>query len=162
MASRSLQPEPPDPKIHQKRCRGVRFYTSGFSAKIAPKTSKNTQDGSPKGLHVAIMAPSWPVLALQMAIFAPSWAILAPSWPHVGTQDGHLGASCGSSWRSWPPSWLQDAHQAPPRGARPPRTSICNDFRIIFERILVIFSLIFFEAQKDFHNFLFPHINFEF
>ena len=89
-----------DPKIHQKRCRVVRFYTSGFSAKIAPKISKNAQDSSPQGLQMAILAPSWAILALQMAILARSWAILAPSWPHVAPILAPSCAICLTFWGS--------------------------------------------------------------
>ena len=100
IAQRASDRFPLDPQIHQKRCRVIRFYTSGFSAKIAPKISNNPQDSSPKGLQMAILAPSWAILALQMAILARSWAILAPSWPHVAPILAPSWAICLTFWGS--------------------------------------------------------------
>ena len=46
-----------------KRCRVVRFYTSAIFLKIAPKTTKNAQKSSPNCLKMAILAPTWKLLA---------------------------------------------------------------------------------------------------
>ena len=68
---------PQDPKMSPKRCSVVRFYTSVIFLKIAPKTTKNVQKSSPNGL--------------KMAILAPTWRLLAPSWLQVGAILPHLG-----------------------------------------------------------------------
>ena len=71
------KPCPQDPKILPKRCRVVRFYTSVVFLKIAPKTTKNAQDGSPNRFKLAILAPTWSILAA-------SWLQLGPILAHLG------------------------------------------------------------------------------
>ena len=68
---KSLQPDPPRPKMWPKRYSVVRFYTSAIFLKIAPKTNKNAQKSSPNRLKVAN-------LEALGAILAPTWRHLAP------------------------------------------------------------------------------------
>ena len=107
-----------DPKINQKRCRVVRFYTWGVSAKIAPKTLKNAQDSSPKGLQMAILAPSWAILAPLGRKIPPTWPQLGSSWRLLGPSWLHLGPSRAA--QKWPKrlpnaTWSQDGPRSPPR-----------------------------------------------
>ena len=74
---RASNQTPQDSKMWPKRWRVVRFYTSAIFLKIAPKTTKNAPKGSPNGL--------------RMTILAPTWRLLAPSWLQVGAILPHLG-----------------------------------------------------------------------
>ena len=111
----------------------VRFYTSAIFLKIAPKTTKNNQDGSPNGL--------------KMAILAPTWRILAPSWLQFGpilAQFGEILADPSPAQidQNQPGQLLQDfSFQGRPQELPGPlQTSIFKVFGTIFNTFPLIFQ----------------------
>ena len=76
-SSRISNQTPQDPKMLPERHSDAHFYMSAIFAKIGPKTFQNRQDGSPTGLKMAIWSPTWPILA-------PSWAIWLRFWTIQG------------------------------------------------------------------------------
>ena len=122
-----------DPKMWPKRCSVVRLYTAAIFLKIAPKTTKNVQKSSPHGL--------------KMAILAPTWRLLAPSWLQVGAILPHLGEilvdpSPAKIDQNQPRQLLKDllSQGRPQELPDPLQTSIFQVFRSIFQRFPSIFQ----------------------
>ena len=130
---RASNQTPQDPKMWPKRYSVVRFYTSAIFLKIAPKTTKNDQNSSPNGL--------------KMAILAPTWRLLAPSWLQVGAILPHLGEilvdpSPAKIDQNQPRQLLRDflSQGRPQELPDPLQTSIFQVFRSIFQRYSSIFQ----------------------
>ena len=131
----------PDPKMQPKRGSVVRFYTSAIFLKIAPKTTKNAQDGCPHGL--------------KMAILAPTWKLLAPSWLQVGAILPHLGEilvdpSPAKIDQNQPRQLLRHflSQGRPQELPDPLQTSIFQVFRSILQRFPSIFQNTFLQIPR--------------
>ena len=141
---RASNQTPQDPKMWPKWGSIVWFYTSAIFLKIAPKTTQNAPKSSPKGL--------------KMAILTPTWRLLAPSWLQVGAILPHLGEilvdpSPAKIDQNQPRQLLRDflSQGRPQELPDPLQTSIFQVFRSIFQR----FSSIF---QNNFYRFRFGKI----
>ena len=130
---RASNQTPQDPKMWPKRCSIVRFYTSAIFLKIAPKTTKNTQNKFPNGL--------------KMVILAPTWKLLAPSRLQVGAILPHSGEilvdpNPAKIDQNQPRQLLRDflSQGRPQELPDPLQTSISQVSRSIFQRFSSIFQ----------------------
>ena len=92
------------------------FYMSAIFAKIGPKTFQNRQDSSPSGLKMAIWSPTWPILAPSWLHLGAKLANLAPSWPILAPRCAPIAMQMEPQMRSKSrpgPAWRQEGHRGP-------------------------------------------------
>ena len=119
-----------------------------------------------KAPHMGSRWPSWSQLGLKMAILAPTWSILAPSWRQFGAILAHLGEifvdpSPAKIGQNQPRQLLRDfSSQGRPQELPDPlQTLIFQDLRTIFDTFFVNLSKHFsfrfcFKVYMCFLNFL--------